>query len=477
LSDKPELEAASWAIEEFAQVSLKDERLNQRCQTLADALGQQPLAPINQACEDWADSKAAYRFFNNPSVTPGELLAPHSQRTVARMQGYKVMLAVQDTTFFNFTHHPETQGLGEIGTKGQNQRGFGLHSTLAVTPSGQPLGVLTQAFVERPLGAPAHTPNEMRKQPIEAKESYRWLQAFEKTIELTPAGIQVVTVCDREADIYEMFVMAEERQAPLLVRANDNRCLQDAEVKHLWPQVAQQPAQGELSVRITGNDTRKARQATVSIRYCTVRLRPPWRPEQKKLPAVQLQAILVREENPPENLAELGDHEPIEWMLLTNTSVTTFSEAVQVVEWYCCRWQIEVFHKIIKSGCRVENSLLQTAKRLQNYITLMCVVAWRLHWLTYINRTAPDLPCTHILTTIEWQALYLRMHKTSAFPTPLPTVRQAVHWIAKLGGFLGRKSDGEPGVTAIWRGWQRLQDLAATWQVVVAEHPQLVGNR
>ena len=107
----------------------------------------------------------------------------------------------------------------------------------------------------------------------------------------------------------------------------------------------------------------------------------------------------------------------------------------------------------------------------------MCVVAWRLHWLTYINRTAPALPCTQILTTVEWQALYLRMHKTSAFPTTVPTVRQAVRWIAQLGGFLGRKSDGEPGVTAIWRGWQRLQDLAATWQVVVAEHPQLVGNR
>ena len=174
------------------------------------------LAPINQACEDWADSKAAYRFFDNPHVTPDELLSPHSQRTVARMHGYQVVLAVQDTTFFNFTHHPATQGLGEIGTKCHHQRGFGLHSTLAVTLSGQPLGVLTQAFVERPLGAPAYTPSELRKLPIENKESYRWLQAFDKTIDLTPDGIQVATVRDREADIYEMFVMAAERQASLL---------------------------------------------------------------------------------------------------------------------------------------------------------------------------------------------------------------------------------------------------------------------
>lgn len=190
-----------------------------------------------------------------------------------------------------------------------------------------------------------------------------------------------------------------------------------------------------------------------------------------------LQAILVREENPPANLAELGDHEPIEWLLLTNTPVSNFDQAVQVIAWYCCRWLIEVFHKILKSGCRVEDCLLQTAKRLQNYIALMAVVAWRLHWLTYLNRTAPDLPCTHILTMTEWQALYMRIHKSTQFPPTPPTVRQAVRWIAQLGGFLGRKSDGEPGVTVIWRGWQRLQDLAATWDVVVNERPQLVGNR
>ena len=477
MSNQQQGEEKPWAAEEFAQIDLSDVRLNCRCQKLANDLGQQPTAPINQACEDWADSKAAYRFFDNSEVTPEKVLDPHSQRTIERMKGHLVVLAIQDTTFLNYSHHPETQGLGEIGTKGQNQRGFGLHSTLAVTPDGQPLGILVQSYLERPVGEVAHTPNEMRKLPIEEKESYRWLEAFDKTIALTPEGVQVVTVCDREADIYEMFAMAEERHAPLLVRADDDRCLQDDEAKHLWAKVERQPDQGELSVQITGNDKRKERQATVSIRSCTVKLRPPWRPEQKKLPVVTLQAILVREERPPENLAELGDHEPIEWLLLTNTSVSNFEEAVQVVAWYCCRWQIEVFHKIIKSGCRVEDCLLQTAPRLQNYIALMCVVAWRLHWLTYINRTEPDLPCTHILTTVEWQALYMRIHKTTKFPKTPPTVRQAVRWIARLGGFLGRKSDGEPGITSIWRGWQRLQDLAATWYVVVNEQSRLVGNR
>jgi hypothetical protein len=469
-------EEVSWAVEEFAQVDLSDERLERRCQKLADELSKQPTAPINQACEDWADSKAAYRFMDNEKVAPDKILSPHTQRTVERMTGHAVVLAIQDTTFLNYTHHPKTKGLGEIGAKRQNQRGFGLHTTLAVTPEGQPLGMLTQEYLERTIGEPAHTPNEVRKLLIEEKESYRWLQAFQKTIELSPEGVQVVTVCDREADIYEMFVLAQEREASLLVRADNDRCLQDDDVNHLWAKIERQPIRGELSVQITGNDQRKERQATVFIRYCTVKLRPPWRPEQKKLPVVTLQAILVREENPPDNLAELGDHQPIEWLLLTNTPVTSFDEAAKVIGWYCCRWQIEVFHKIVKSGCGVEKSLLQTAERLQNYVTLMCVVAWRLHWLTYINRTEPDLPCTHILTTIEWQALYMRIHKTTKFPQTLPTVRQAIRWIAQLGGFLGRKSDGEPGITAIWRGWQRLQDLADTWYVVVNQQPQLMGN-
>lgn len=476
-SEEQGIEGVGWAVDEYAEVDLNDKRLERRCQGLAETLGKQPAASINCACEDWADSKAAYRFVSNEKVSREKLLEPHIKRTVERMKNHAMVLAIQDTTFLNFTGHSKTRDLGVIGPKKQNQRGFGLHSTLVVTPQGQPLGLLTQMMVERAVDEPGLKPGEATKQPIEEKESYRWVQTFEKIIELSPEGVQVVTVCDREADIYEMFVLAEKHCAPLLLRADSDRCLQDDEVTHLWPKVKQQPIQGELSVHITGNDKRQERQAVVSIRFCTIQLRPPWRPEKKKLPVVRLQAILVREENPPENLAELGDHTPIEWMLLTNISVTSFDEAIQVVEWYCSRWQIEIFHKIIKSGCRIEQSLLQTAKRLQNYIALMCVIAWRLHWLTFINRTDPDLPCTHVLTTVEWQALYMRIHKTTQFPKTLPTVRQAVRWIAQLGGFLGRKSDGEPGITVIWRGWQRLQDFADAWLVIVKDQPQLMGNR
>ncbi len=228
---------------------------------------------------------------------------------------------------------------------------------------------------------------------------------------------------------------------------------------------------GYLTVRMTGNNTRPEREATVSVRFVAVTLRPPWRPKGLKLPVIRLNAILVREEQPPADIEE-----PIEWLLLTNTRVRTFDQAQEVIGWYCCRWQIEVFHKVLKSGCRVEDCRLQTADRLHSFVALMSVIAWRLHWMTYLNRCQPDWPCTAVLTDIEWEALYMRIHKTKRLPDEVPTVREAVRWIARLGGFLGRKSDGEPGVTVIWRGWQRLQDLAATWEIV-KEQTQLVGNR
>jgi Transposase DNA-binding/Transposase Tn5 dimerisation domain len=463
----------SWAETEFASVALNDVRLNRRCQIIAEAFAQHPTMPINQACEDWADTKAAYHFMANRKVSPAKILAPHGQRTVARLKAHPLILAVQDTTFFNYTAHPQIEGLGEIGKKDQHQRGFGMHTTLALTPEGLPLGVLNQAFFTRPIGEPAHTPQEAHKLPVEDKESYRWLEALEHTLACLPEGVQAVTICDREGDIYELFALADHRQAGLLVRAKIDRCLAEKPFQHLWDKVEHRRRVGELTVEITGNQKRPSRQATVSLRFCSVTLKPPARPaDQPKLPPLTLTAILVCEEHPPADLEE-----PIEWLLLTNTPVATLADVERVVGWYCCRWQIENFHKVLKSGCTVEACRLQTADRLQNYIAVMSVVAWRLHWLTYLNRLAPTQPCTVVLAPPEWQALYLHIHKTTAFPKKPPTVHQVVRWIAQLGGFLGRKADGEPGITVLWRGWQRLQDLAATWELIVKEQPKLMGNR
>ena len=344
MTDEMKLEE-EWATLEFADVELQDARLNRRCQELASALGQQPTVYINQACADWADTKAAYRFFGNTrKVTPARIRAPHQQRTVERMQSHQLVLAVQDATFFNYTHHPRTSGLGEIGTKTQQQRGFGLHSTLVVTPAGVPLGILTQRYFSRPIGEPAHALAELRRQPIEAKESYHWLEAFEQSLGLAPAGVELVTVCDRDADLYEMFILAEEKRAGLVIRAAADRSLIEKEVGKLRAKVRQQPLAGLLTLQISANSQRPARQTTVSVRFTAVTFKPPWRPNQKKLPPVTLTAIWVHEEQPP-----VDSDDPIEWLLLTNTSVQNFGAAERVVGWYSCRWQIELYHKLLKS--------------------------------------------------------------------------------------------------------------------------------
>ena len=198
----------------------------------------------------------------------------------------------------------------------------------------------------------------------------------------------------------------------------------------------------------------------VSVRFCSVTLKPPWRPkslEKDPLPAVTVYVFLTQEVDPP------ADVTPLEWLLLTNVPVYSFEDAVERVKWYRCRWHIEVYFKVLKSGCKVEDCRLQTAERLKRYLTLSSVIAWRLYWLTHINRHYPNAPCITILTQYEWQALYATIHRSTVLPQEIPTVRQAVRWIAQLGGFLGRKRDGEPDVTVIWRGWQRLNDISATW--------------
>ncbi|NKQ37097.1 MAG: IS4 family transposase [Chloroflexi bacterium] len=453
--------APNWCHHEFANVELKDARLENRCKALAVALSTQPSLPINQACEDWTDTKAAYRFFANEKITHERILQPHQQRTIKRMSLHSLVLAVQDTSFLNYTHHPRKQGMGEIGNKQQNQQGIVMHSTLALTSEGMPLGVLDQQIWARPVGEPGKTPAQCRQQPIEEKESYKWLQAFQKTINLSPDNTKVLTICDREADIYEMFALAEEENVHLLVRANFDRVLMDESEHKLWAKVKKAPVAGSVLVHIPKSDTQPKRDAILSVRYTSVTLKPPWRPNKKKLPVITLQAVLAQEENPPD-----GVEKPIEWLLLTNCLVGSFEDAVQIIKWYRCRWQIEVFHKVLKSGCAIEQCRLETAERLLPFIALKSVIAWRLHWITYINRHEPNKPCTIILATHEWEALYMRIHRTSTLPAEPPTVREAVRWIGQLGGFLGRKGDGEPGVTAIWRGWHRLQDFATTWYLV-----------
>ncbi|MBC7973034.1 MAG: IS4 family transposase [Verrucomicrobia bacterium] len=458
----------TWSEWEFEHVNLGDKRLNTRLKKLAEDLAAAPEAPINQASEDWAATKAAYRFFQNDKVTSEHILSPHQARTLERMQQEPVILAVQDTSYLNFSSHKQTQGLGPIGDRRSASLGLVTHNILAVTPQGLPLGLLNQTGWAR-TGYNQQSERERKNTSIEHKESYRWIQGVESVQRIKPENTRVITLCDRECDIYEFFVAAQRCQAEFVIRASWNRHLKDSEYPRLWEQLQAQPVAGCYQITVPPRDSKPERTATLAVRFGVVTLSPTQRPKQSlfyPLPSVKLHAVYVTE------VEDTNPEQQIEWMLLTNISVTSFEQALEKVGWYCCRWQIEVFHKILQHGCTVEQCRLQAAERLHRYITLMSVVAWRLFWVTWMQRTAPTASARTILTEVEMRTLLLLSNQPNPAQSSDFCVSQAVIAIAKLGGFLARKGDGDPGPTVIWRGWCVLQNATRLGSHLF---PQLCG--
>jgi len=464
----------SWAMDEFSDVDLGDERLNDRLIRIADRLSESPESPINQACADWAETKAAYRFFRNDNVDAQEIISAHSLKTVARAREHKVILALQDTSYLVYTKHPKTKGLGKISMKeGKNVKriyssGLIMHTSLATTTNGLPLGILDQKIFARELRE-KETQRIKDTTPIEEKESYRWLESLQSsTVGLEDT--QVVTVCDREADMYEFFKFSNELKQPVLVRANTNRtvnkrCMyQEIGLTTLWEHISKQPTAGSYDLEIPAKSKtkhskeRESRVASLEVKFGSFKLNPTKRLS-RELPDIDMHAVYVFEPEPPEGV------EPIEWMLLTNLEITDFEQAYEKVQWYTHRWRIEMFHKVLKSGLRVEDCRLGDAERLIRYLTIMSIVAWRLFAITLIARTDPDLPCSKLLAEEEWKVLYLRVNKNKKLPKKIPKVGEVIIWIARLGGFLARKNDGYPGTLTLWRGWKRLTDLTDGWML------------
>jgi hypothetical protein len=462
-----------WAAAELQTVRLGDARLTKRLITVVEALAAQPTASVPQATGSWAATKAAYRLWDTPTVTPQAILAAHQDGIRARLPGQAAVLAVQDTTELDFSHHPQTQGIGPLSAV--THHGLHVHSALAVRPDGVPLGVVHQQVWARD---PAERGKARRRRqlPTAAKESQRWLDTQAGTLAALPAEHPVITVGDAEADIFDLFAQPRRPGADLLIRATHNRVVSD-EAHYLWPAVRQVAAGGQIRVAVGRRDDRPPRQATVTVRWTPVMLQPPRHHVQRaRLQPLALTAVLAEEAPPP-----VGG-EPICWLLLTTLPVPTLAAALQCVQWYSYRWLIERYHYVLKSGCRVEALQLATAARLERALATYAVVAWRLLWLTYEARRQPTAACTVALEPAEWHALCCTIQRTPTPPAEAPQLGTAVRWIAQLGGFLGRRHDGDPGVTTLWRGLQRLQDIAATWQLA---HPTqysgtdpspLVGN-
>jgi hypothetical protein len=407
-------------------------------------------------------AKGGYRFLNNKKVTHGGITAVEREATQQRIAATEtpVILAVQDTTEFNFAGRAALSGLGVLS---DNQTpGFMAHTTLAVSVDGVPLGVLDQQVWSRPVAEPK-AKNAHQKRPITEKESFKWIQGLNGAL---PATKSVITVCDREGDVYELFQYAHDVEQHFIVRATNDRSLKDAPT--LKKQLAQTPVSRTYTIPVRRQDNRQAREATVELRMTSVTLKPPKNRTRAQqvipLEALTVQVVEVIEVAPPADVAK-----PIHWILLTTLAVDTLDDAYRIVRYYGYRWLIERFHYVLKSGgCHFEDSQLRSVEALHRLLGVCSRVAWRLLWLTYQARQTPEADCTVALSTVEWQALMAFATKSPLPPQQPPSLREAVRAIAKLGGFIGRKSDGEPGVKVLWRGWLRLQDIVETWTLI---HP------
>jgi hypothetical protein len=434
--------------EELRFADLGDQRLNQRLERLVTALADKPAASVPHALGDWGQTKAAYRFWDNDRVAAAALRDAHRQATVARLPETGVVLALQDTTALNFTGHKAVRGLGYL-TK-RHQRGLLVHSLLAVTDDGVPLGVLHQHVWTRSARRFGRRRTRGRRQTAH-KESQRWLTALKEAATVATPTRSVVVVADREADLFDLFAAPRPAGVDLLVRAKPRRRLH-GDARLLGPAAAAAPVVATLTVTLPRADDQPARTATLALRTAAVTLeRPSVHPRRRLLRPVPVQVILAEQTD-----AWPGET-PLRWLLLTTRSLSTPAAVVQAVQWYSRRWLIERLHFVLKSGCRLEELQLETAARLQRALATYLLVAWRLLWLTYQARQHPEESWATVLDAAQQEVL-LRHFQLPADGSP-PTLGEAVRLVARLGGFLGRRCDGEPGVQCLWRGWRELQTL------------------
>ncbi len=443
-----------WVKQELEKTQLGDARRTNRFMKIVSNLSNKPTSSVPEASGTWAETKATYDFWDSPYIKPAQLRKGHVDATLSRIKNHQIILAIQDTTELNYTTHKAVKGVGYLDNK--YAHGLKVHSTLAATTEGLPLGIIDQyVWAREPkyLGKAA----ERSQKPTEEKESQRWLDALKNTLSIIPDSQQVVTIADREADFYDLFACGNREGADFLIRATQNRCLESSS-NHLKEEMELVEPQATMTVELKRNPTRPSREAILTIRYKTLTIQPPQnRPKQEKLSPIQLQVILVRESEPP------SESEAIEWWLVTNLPITCIENVTTYVRWYSYRWLIERYHYVLKSGCGIEKLQLETASRLEMALATYSIVAWRLLYITYLARLADNASCEIMLSPPEWQALYTTIHHKSYPHSYPPTLGEAVGWIAKLGGFLGRKHDGFPGVKTLWRGLRRLDDIMTGW--------------
>lgn len=452
-------------IDELEGIDLGDQRLNKRSRQLITSLAVDPTMSINASCEGWNDTHAAYQFLDNSKVAPAKILEPHRRSTLRRIQRNPVVLIAQDTTELDYTAHPAKDAKC---LNSYSRLGFYEHVQLAITPEGLPLGVVGTQSHDRAPESLGHAHDLARRTaPIEDKESLRWLNGYRNACELQAscADTKVVSIADREGDIYDIYVDHRDRDGPradLVVRALQPRStLQrnptmgvDAFCK-VVDELRQSPLLATVKIELTETSKRAARVAHLEIRALTLNVKPPH--ARKRLKPVTVNVILVEEVGGP------GDGTDVSWQLITSLPIDTVEDALQVVTYYRQRWAVEIYFRILKSGCKVEELQLETTARLRNALALYEIIAWRIMYLTYLNRTAPSTPCDRVFAPHEWKSVW---YVTNNTPPPLkpPTLAEFIRLLTRLGGYNNRAKERSPGPLPFWIGIRRMYELALAYQ-------------
>jgi len=456
--------ATDWATAEFHGLDLGDARLEARAIATVQTLARQARESIPVAGQSPAEIKGIYRFLDNGRVTPAALLAPHGRATRDRIRAQAEVLVLHDLTELNYTDKGVADELGYVG---DNQtRGLFFDPLLAVTPDRVPLGLVdTHTWLR---AKPEGKAKDRKLWPIERKETYCWLRGYRQTCVLAAEvpHTRIIYVADRGGDIYEMYHEAACRQetphAEFVIRGCDyGRGLApvdaqgQAQQAKLRAHLAAQPAGGTITFALPATAEHPARAVTQTLRAAAVRLKAPYR-KGTKLADVTVHAILLIEETPPPG------QDALTWLLYTSLPIDTAADIRRVLASYFVRWEIELFFKVLKSGCTVERLYLQTADRLLKALACYWLIAWRILYCTRLGQACPDLPCTAVFTPVEWQAVYLIYYDT--LPATPPTLQEMLHLVARSGGFVGRAGDGQPGIQTVWLGFQRAHDYALAYQ-------------
>ena len=424
-----------WGEEEFKTIDLGDERLNRRAVLLLERLAQKPSASIPGACENWAETAAAYRFLRNEEVSWDKVITAHWQASQARMAQHKVVLCIQDTTELDYNGQ-QIDGLGPLSYEAQ--RGLYLHPTYVVSTEREPLGVCNCWSWAREF----KNENGSRSGLC---ESTRWLESYERICESAELLPQTRHVCigDREADMLSLMRKARELGYPAdyLIRSRHNRVLPGG--GKLWDRVQEQAPLGTIRFILPAGRGRKSRTVEQHIRCERVEI------SDKANGVIEVSCLVASEVNAPEGV------KPVVWRLLTNRTATSLQEASELIDWYRARWEIELFFLILKEGCRVERLQLSHKDRLESALAIYLVIAWRINRLMRLGRTVPELPADLVFEPDEWRAAFILNKKP--IPKKMPGLNEVIRLIARRGGFLARKGDGEPGARTLWLG---LQDIA-----------------